>query len=102
MSDWNYRHEMEINQYLSFFIRMDSVLLNALISNGLPTDTDFIKENITRVQIEGDGFDHYWFHFDQPDAIRVVSIERSPEIKFDVHREGPIELINTKMEAKYY
>jgi len=81
---------------------IDIIILERLKANGLPTTEEFIKENIVCVKIEGSKYNHYWYHHEQPDAKRIISIEREPTIRL----EPPIDLINNNykqvIEAQYY
>lgn len=93
----------EITKHLceGYMNHLDSLILEALKNKGLPTDIDFIKTNITIVRQEGNYFDHYWYHYGQGDAIRIISIEREPTI---THETPDIISNNYKqiIEAKYY
>lgn len=74
---------------------IDEIFKNAFIKNGLPTDEEFIKNNCSLIIQEGDEFQHCWYHYGKPDAIRIISIEREPDISM-------IEEIGSyKMKAEY-
>jgi hypothetical protein len=56
--------------------QIEEAFIKALEANNLPTSNDFITQHIKRVNIEGDNFEHYWYHYGEEDAKRILSIEK--------------------------
>lgn len=82
--------------------KTDSVLKEALEKKGFDTkDHDFIKNNFQVIIKEDDpDFEHYYFHFGEPDEIRILSIQRIPTISFsDCYEDG---MIKVHADQKYY
>jgi hypothetical protein len=80
---------------------IDDVFVKALQDHGLPSTEEFIKVNIVCIRVEGDKFDHYWYHHGQSDGKRIISIEHEPTMRL----EEPTGLSNNYkqvIEAKYY
>jgi hypothetical protein len=90
------------NLYRSFIEKQDEILLKRLEDLGFdPNDHEFIKENMQRIIIEGNEFEHFYYHYGQPDEIRILSIQREID-------HPPLDLrnpdFNNKMtiSKKYY
>lgn len=63
--------------------KTDNTIRDAIIKAGFdPSDEQFLRENITKVVVEGDKFDHYYYKYGSPDEKRLISIERLPNIEF--------------------
>lgn len=79
--------------------KMEDIIVVKLIENGIdPNDHSFLSVNISRVIIEGDPFEHYYFRYGQPDEKRIVSIEICPS--FDWEDNGTT--INVTANKRYY
>jgi hypothetical protein len=76
--------ETQINNHQRELVNQtDSVIKQALEKNGIPlNDLEYLKENIQIIYIEDDPFEHYYFRYDTPDEKRILSIQRTPDIKF--------------------
>lgn len=95
--------EVSRRLYEGFFKEKDKAILSALMDKGFPTDEVFIKENMECVTYEEETeFEHYWYHFGQPDAVKVISFEREPRFEL-VQPNDPIKNnFKQTVEAKYY
>lgn len=87
----------------SFLKEKDKAFFEAMNSNGLPTDEEFVKAHVQCIVYEdAPEFEHYWYHFGQSDAIRIISFEREPTVRLD----QPDDLVKNNwkqtVEAKYY
>lgn len=64
-----------------FIHKQDETIKAAFIKNGIDfNDTDHLKNNLTRIIIKGDEFDHYYMYYGTDKEIRIISIQRIPEI----------------------
>lgn len=78
--------------------KTDDVIKAAFAEKGFPVDEEFVKGHVSRITYECDDFDHIWYHFGQPDAVRIISIERHPNTSlFDA--ADPCKM---KWELRYY
>jgi hypothetical protein len=76
----------------------DEIIKNAFVSKNLSITEDFITKNVSKIQRDGDRFEHIWYHFDQPDAIRIISIEK--DIKLTYAEENGVWKV--RAEQAYY
>lgn len=71
----------------SFVKKEDDLVKQRLIDCGFdPNDHEFIKANMQRIIFEGHEFEHFYYHYGQPDEIRILSIQRhidSPPLKLN-------------------
>jgi len=44
------------------------------------TDIEFIKNNMTRIIKEGDKFEHYFLHYGTDKQVRILSMQKTPDI----------------------
>ncbi len=90
-------HDKAMNQFVK---QMDGLIMQKMIDAGIDiTNIDYLKEHITRVRIDGDLYDHYYFDYNLPNQKRILSIQRNPEIN------GPEFMIDRnkfEITAKYY
>lgn len=78
--------------------KTDDIIKDTLIKKGFPADEEFIKEHVSCIVYECEDFNHIWYHFGQPDAIRIISIERNPNTSlFDT-----VDPCKMKWELRYY
>lgn len=78
--------------------KTDEIIKAAFTEKGFPADEKFIKEHVSFVKYEGDEFDHIWYHFGEPDALRIISIER----KQNTSLFNEDEQCKLKWEVRYY
>jgi hypothetical protein len=90
----------ELNKRMSndFVKSEDETIRAAFMKAGFVITEDFLKEHCERVQIEGDKFEHIYYHFGQPDEKRIISMER--EVNMSWHEEGGN--LKMKAEKRYY
>jgi hypothetical protein len=85
----------------NFIKKEDDLVKQRLIDCGFdPEDHEFIKDNMQRIIREGDEFIHYYYHFGQPDEIRIISIQRhidTPPLKLSEPFENKMTI-----SKKYY
>lgn len=61
--------------------KQDETIKAAFIKNGIDfNDTEHLKNNLSRIIIKGDEFDHYYMYYGTEKQIRIISIQRLPEI----------------------
>jgi hypothetical protein len=77
---------------------MDDTIRKAFIEKNLSVDEDFIKEHCSCVTDMGDEFHHYWYHYGKADAIRIISIEKEPNISY-TEEMGSVKM---KADMRYY
>src|SRR5688572_7278219 len=79
----------------------DNVLRECLKNHGFNiSDIAFLKENIECITVEGDPFEHYYFHYGQPDEKRLISIERMPSLEYGNSEDG--RSVNVTVSKRYY
>lgn len=89
-----------IERMATDMIKMKEQLLKQRMDvHNLPWTEEFIKEHISHIAKEGDDFDHFWFNFGKPDAIRLISIKRDSEMPDIIQEDFTFKL---KAEYKYY
>lgn len=89
-----------INRLATDIIKKKEQLLKERMDvHNLPWTEDFIKEHISCIVREGDSFDHFWFNFGKPDAIRLLSIERESVMPDIINEDFSYKM---KAEYRYY
>ena len=90
----------------AFFKEQDKVIKEAIVRHGFdPHDVDFLKEHCQRVTYPfDDEFEHLYYHFGKCDEIRIISIERQPNIDMGYAGwPGPVtDIHKCSISAKYY
>lgn len=101
-----------MSTYLEFFMnelnagflkKKDEVVKEALIRAGFdPENTEFIREHMQLVKIPFDNFEHFWYHFGQPDAVRIISV--GPPVFDSGLRAGKLttDIVKHTISAQYY
>jgi hypothetical protein len=85
-----------------FLREKDKALIAALADKGFPVDEEFVKGHMQLITLEEyPEFEHYWYHFGQADAVRIISFEREPQCNL-VQPDFPINNWKQTIEAKYY
>lgn len=90
----------EVSNHLSYvFVKsQDDAIKAAFVKHGLETTEQFIKEHCQRIQVIGEPFEHIYYHYGQPDQVRIISMET--EVLMSWHEEnGNIKM---KAEKRYY
>lgn len=89
-----------INRLVSQIMNGKEHLLKERIEAlNMPWDTGFLKEHVSCVMQIGDPYEHYWFNYGKPDAIRLLSIENNPEMPEIFSEDFSYKV---KAEYKYY
>ena len=71
-----------------FLVRKEKVINEALIKNGFTNlSTQFIQENFKFITSEKDQYKHLYYRHDTPDEIRIISIQKEPEMSINSHSE---------------
>jgi hypothetical protein len=98
----NFKDEAVKRLAEGYYQQIEGVFLKALQDKGLPSTSEFIRDNIKKVIIEGDEYEHYWYRYGLDDAIRIISIGKP------TMQSGQLsdDFINNKykivLESKYY
>jgi tRNA U34 2-thiouridine synthase MnmA/TrmU len=80
----------------SFLQREDEIIKKAFTDKGFACTEDFIKAHCCIVD---DGkFRHIWYHFGEPDAVRIVSFEKEMQTRIE-EADGTWKFT---IEQKYY
>lgn len=86
-----------------FFKEKDKALLAALQDKGFPSNEEFIKAHMQCITYEeAPEFEHYWYHFGQTEAIRIISFEREPTYNLVQPNDPVVGNWKQTMEAKYF
>jgi hypothetical protein len=56
--------------------KKDQLLRERMGDHGMPFTEEFLKEHVSIVCQPGSTFDHFWYNYGKPDAVRLISIER--------------------------
>lgn len=90
----------EINKRMSngFVKSEDDTIKSAFVKAGFIVTEEFIKEHCELVQVEGEKFEHIYYHFGQPDQKRIISMEREVQMSW-VEENGCYKM---KAEKRYY
>lgn len=89
----------EINNHLSDFVKsQDEAIKSAFVKHGLETTEQFIKDHCQRIQVIGEPFEHIYYHFGQPDQVRIISMETEVQMSWQ-EQNGNIKM---KAEKRYY
>lgn len=77
----NYMDSIISQQQRELITKQDNLIKDALIRNGVNiTDIEFIKNNMTRIIKEGDKFEHYFLHYGTDKQVRILSMQKTPDI----------------------
>lgn len=77
----NYIDTIITSQQKDFIKKMDDVIKEAFVRNGVDvSDIEFLKQNVSKIIKEGDHFDHYFLYYGTDKEIRIISMQRVPEI----------------------
>lgn len=72
------------NHHREFITKQDNILKDALIRNGVDiTDIDFLKENMYKVSGVNDKFEHYYLFYGTDKQVRILSMQKTPDITND-------------------
>lgn len=75
----------------------EELIKAALIRNGFDhSNIQFLNDNFMIINSEEDGFDHYYFHYDMPDQIRIISFQRNPEIVISQSDNNKVTIATNK------
>lgn len=98
-----YQEFFTTSLHRDFIDKQDAVIREAITSAGFdPYDMEFIRANFQRVSMPEDSFEHFWYHFGQPDAKRIISIGQP--VFDDGYQNGELqtEIIKHTISALYY
>lgn len=80
----NYMDSIITQQQRDFTNKVDNVIKDAFTRNGIDVnDIEFLKANVSRINIEGDKFEHYFLFYGTRKQIRIISIQKTPDINND-------------------
>lgn len=90
----------EFNKRISneFVKSEEDTVKSAFVKAGFIVTEEFIKEHCELVQVEGEEFEHIYYHFGQPDQKRIISIEREVRMTW-TEENGTYKM---KAEKSYY
>lgn len=81
-----------------FVHEKEEVIKAAFVKNNILYEEEFIKQHISVINQEGDCFEHYWYNWGEPDAMRIISIEKQPRFDYVEENFG----LKLRAEANYY
>lgn len=76
----------------------EDTIKSAFVKAGFMVTEEFIKKHCEVVRVEGEEFEHIYYHFGQPDQVRIISMER--EVQMSWHEENGN--IKVRAEKRYY
>lgn len=92
---------MNAKHQSSFIKEMDAVIRKAFISKGIEPNLVLLKtDDFSIINIEGDPFDHYYYKYGTKEEVRIISIERLPEVNFS--NSNDTGSITAFISSRYY
>lgn len=86
-----------------FYEDWEQVIANKLKDKGVDIlDTEFLRQNVQRINIEGDKFEHYYVYLGTDKEERILSIERTPNIDFTEADTVSGNSLRVSVNCKYY
>lgn len=76
----------------------DDTIKAAFVKAGFVITEELIREHCERIHVEGERFEHIYYHFGQPDEKRIISMEREIHMSW-VEENGSYKM---RAEKKYY
>ena len=76
----------------------DDTIQAAFVKAGFVVSEDFIKEHCQCIQVEGEKFEHIYYHFGLPDEKRIISMERDVQMSW-TEEGGAYKM---RVEKRYY
>lgn len=99
LPEFSYIQHVMNDFYAKVVSETDNTIKLALIRNGIdPDDICFLKQNIQRILIEGDSFEHYFYRYGTPEEKRIISIEK----EFTINQGSTDNKHTMSAYKKYY
>jgi len=81
--DFSFMHKVMEDFSKAHMKRHNDIMKQAFSAHGIDiNDLEFIKKNVSRIQKEGEKFEHYFIFYGTDKQERIISIEIQPDIEY--------------------